>query len=155
MESAAKFLKALEAYTSYDYELPHMFSAAIPDFGSSAMENWGFTMFKEQFLIVKENAHPRETFDSMRIIANVMGHQFFGLINSLCDKILNLICDDFTGNVVTCKFWDQLWLNEGFGAFFEYSLIDLAYPGSRANDLLNVQKLQNAFLLDKVGVISI
>jgi aminopeptidase N len=50
---------------------------------------------------------------------------------------------------VTCKTWDDLWLNEGFGAFFEYFLVDLAYPGSRANDLLNVQKLQNGFLLDK------
>lgn len=55
-----------------------------------------------------------------------------------------------TGNAVTCKTWDHLWLNEGFAAFFEYSLVDLGWMGiTRTNDLLNVQKLQTGFLLDK------
>lgn len=43
------------------------------------MENWGLTYYKEQFLILDENSHPREIFDSMRISANVIGHQFFGM----------------------------------------------------------------------------
>lgn len=130
LDSSAKYLKELQKYTNFKYELKNMFHATIPDFGSLAMENWGFTMFKEQMFIVKEDAHPTQIFDTMRIVANTIGHQFFG-------------------NVATCKTWQDLWLNEGFAALFEYSLIDLAYPGSRANDLLNVQKLQTGLVLDK------
>jgi aminopeptidase N len=43
------------------------------------MENWGFTTFKEQFLIGDENSHPKEIFDIFRITANVYGHQYFGM----------------------------------------------------------------------------
>lgn len=34
------FLKQLEDYCSYEYELSKMYSAAIPDFAAGAMENW-------------------------------------------------------------------------------------------------------------------
>jgi aminopeptidase N len=34
------FLKQLEDYCSYKYELSKMYSAAIPDFAAGAMENW-------------------------------------------------------------------------------------------------------------------
>lgn len=32
LDSSIKFLKELERYAKYDYELPKMYSAAIPDF---------------------------------------------------------------------------------------------------------------------------
>lgn len=34
------FLKQLEDYCDYKYELSKMYSAAIPDFAAGAMENW-------------------------------------------------------------------------------------------------------------------
>lgn len=75
-----------------------MWSAAIPDFAAGkilqlsvislsanyycmyvgAMENWGLITYKEQYLILEETSHPRERFDSMRVIAHEIGHQFFG-----------------------------------------------------------------------------
>lgn len=39
-------------------------------------------------------------------------------------------------------------MNEGFGAFFEYSLIENVFPTFRAMHLLNIQKLQNGFQID-------
>lgn len=50
--------------------------------------------------------------------------------------------------MVTCKWWNNFWLNEGFGALFEYLLIELAYPDIRARDIFNLQKLQNGFKID-------
>lgn len=42
------------------------------------MENWGLITYKEQYLIVDETYHPREVFDSIRVVAHELGHQFFG-----------------------------------------------------------------------------
>lgn len=40
LEHSFTFLKELEDYCSYKYELSKMYSAAIPDFAAGAMENW-------------------------------------------------------------------------------------------------------------------
>lgn len=40
LEHSYVFLKQLEDFCSYKYELSKMYSAAIPDFAAGAMENW-------------------------------------------------------------------------------------------------------------------
>jgi aminopeptidase N len=42
LENSDKFLRQLEAYCDYPYELNKMYSAAIPDFAAGAMENCKF-----------------------------------------------------------------------------------------------------------------
>jgi aminopeptidase N len=93
------------------------------------MENWGLITYKEQYLIGDENSHPRDVLEIMKTVAHELGHQFFG-------------------NVVTCKWWDQIWLNEGFATLFEYLLVDGIFPEERMQDYFNVQKVQNAFRSD-------
>lgn len=95
------------------------------------MENWGLILYKEQYLIGDENSHPREVFDILRVTAHELGHQFFG-------------------NVVTCKWWEYIWLNEGFATLFEYLLVENVHPTYRMKDYFNVNKVQYAFRADSL-----
>jgi aminopeptidase N len=78
LQDSYKYLKMLEDYCGYKYELPKMYSAAIPDFSAGAMENWGMITYREYFLINDKNSHPREIFDMRRVTAHELAHQFFG-----------------------------------------------------------------------------
>lgn len=131
LDNSYRLLKALEEYAKYDYELTKVDSGAIPDFGAGAMENWGAIFYKEQYLIGEENSHPRDVMRIMTVVAHELAHQFFG-------------------NVVTCEYWNYIWLNEGFAAFFEYFLVDRANTGLRMHDMFNVEKVQYAFKVDSV-----
>lgn len=95
------------------------------------MENWGLILYKEQYLIGDESSHPRDVLEIVKTVAHEIGHQFFG-------------------NVVTCKWWDHIWLNEGFATLFEYLLVDNVRPELRMKDYFNVQKLQNAMKSDSL-----
>ena len=113
------------------------------------MENWGLITYKEQYLIGEENSHPRDVLEIMKTVAHELGHQFFGKLNFLPLVMTNIdaLCP---GNVVTCKWWDQIWLNEGFATLFEYLLVENRYPELRFRDYFNVQKLQNAMRSDSL-----
>lgn len=129
LANSPKLLKALEDYVSIGYELPKAFHAAIPDFGAGAMENWGLITYKEQYLIVDSTSHHREVLDSVRVMAHELGHMFFG-------------------NLVTCDWWNYIWLNEGFATLFEYQLTDAVYPTMRMRDYFNLKMAMIAFEVD-------
>lgn len=46
LETGEKLLKALENFTSIDFEIKKMDQAAIPDFSAGAMENWGLVTYR-------------------------------------------------------------------------------------------------------------
>lgn len=94
-----------------------------------AMENWGLITYKEQYLIGDESSHPRDVLEILKTVAHELGHQFFG-------------------NLVTCQWWDQIWLNEGFATFFEYVLVENTHPELRMRDYFNIEKVQNALKVD-------
>lgn len=51
---------------------------------------------------------------------------------------------------MTCQWWDQIWLNEGFATLFEYLLVENVYPELRMQHYFNIQKVQNAFKSDSL-----
>ncbi len=110
LDAAIRSIEYFEEYFDVPYPLPKADHVALPDFSSGAMENWGLITYRERVLL----DYPGETSQSTReyialVVAHETSHQWFG-------------------NLVTMKWWDDLWLNESFANMMEYQCVDSMFP---------------------------
>ncbi|NXX40472.1 ERAP1 aminopeptidase, partial [Tricholaema leucomelas] len=116
LEAAVKLLDFYEDYFSIPYPLPKQDLAAIPDFQSGAMENWGLTTYRESSLLYdREKSSSFSKLWITRVVAHELAHQWFG-------------------NLVTMEWWNDLWLNEGFAKFMEFVSVSVTHPELRIED---------------------
>ncbi|XP_072288736.1 endoplasmic reticulum aminopeptidase 1b [Eucyclogobius newberryi] len=116
LNAAVKLLDFYDDYFDIPYPLPKQDLAAIPDFQSGAMENWGLTTYRETALLFDpEKSSASDKLGITKVIAHELAHQWFG-------------------NLVTMEWWNDLWLNEGFAKFMEYISVDLTYPELQVDD---------------------
>ena len=105
LDIAVRVIEFYEEYFGVKYPIPQSLHVALPDFSSGAMENWGLVTYREVYLLVDENSTVTSRQQVALVIAHEVAHQWFG-------------------NLVTMKWWDDLWLNESFANMMEYVAID-------------------------------
>lgn len=133
LEVAIKSLEFYNEYFDIPYPLPTLDLIAIPDFESGAMENWGAITFRETALLVdEENSSISNKQWVALVIAHELAHQWFG-------------------NLVTMKWWTDLWLNEGFASYIEYLAIDHIYPDWKIWNQFLIMDHNVALGLDGLG----
>ncbi|MGX7051955.1 M1 family metallopeptidase [Leuconostoc palmae] len=110
LDIAKSSIEFFEDYYQTPYPLPQSNQLALPDFSAGAMENWGLVTYREAYLLIDpENTAISTQKTVATVIAHELAHQWFG-------------------DLVTMKWWDDLWLNESFANMMEYVAIDAIKP---------------------------
>lgn len=98
-----------EAYFDYPYPYGKLDLIAVPDFAYGAMENAGAIIYRESALLINERTSLGRKRAIMTTHAHELGHQWFG-------------------NLVTPRWWNDIWLNEAFATWISYKTMDAVYP---------------------------
>jgi aminopeptidase N len=125
-----RILKHFEELWDLDYPLPKLDMAAIPDFGPGAMENWGLILYRETAVLYEEGVSSlADKENAVRIIAHELAHMWFG-------------------DIVTCDWWTDLWLNEGFASYVETIGTEVILPESEKINRMFLEHRLSAFAPD-------
>ncbi|XP_051978899.1 aminopeptidase N-like isoform X3 [Xyrauchen texanus] len=126
-------LMFFEKYYNVPYPLSKSDQIALPDFYFGAMENWGLVTYRETNLlydsVISSNANKEKT---ATIIAHELAHMWFG-------------------NLVTLRWWNEVWLNEGFASYVSYLGADFAEPSWNVKDLIILKDVHRAFSVDALA----
>jgi aminopeptidase N len=110
LDIAVRGIEFFDAYFEVPYPLPKSDHVALPDFSSGAMENWGLITYREIALLTDPKTGSLQTRQQAALtITHELSHQWFG-------------------NLVTMKWWNDLWLNESFANMMEYVCVDALEP---------------------------
>ncbi len=110
LDLTKKFLSYFQQYSRIKYPLPKLDMIALPDFAWGAMENWGAITFRELYLLFDSKITSTAT---KKRIAMIIAHELW---------------HQWSGDLVTMKWWNDLWLNESFATFMAYKAVDYFFP---------------------------
>ncbi|WP_125604688.1 M1 family metallopeptidase [Lapidilactobacillus bayanensis] len=130
LDIAKRAIEFFEDFYQTPYPLPHSWQLALPDFSAGAMENWGLVTYRESYLLFDpDNASMATKQHVATTVTHELAHQWFG-------------------DLVTMKWWDDLWLNESFANMMEYVAVDALEPTWQAWETFQTLEVPRALQRD-------
>src|SRR6266481_2182527 len=128
---AAEILKFYNQYYGIKYPFGKLDILGVPDFEAGAMENTGAIFYRESLLFIDDQHSSVNSHQAVfEVLAHEMAHQWFG-------------------DLVTMKWWDNLWLNEGFATWMALKPSQALHPEWNAA-LDGVRATNGAMALDSL-----
>lgn len=133
LESAQYILNYYDKYFAIRYPYGKLDLVGLPDFSAGAMENTGCITFRDVLLLIDEK---QGSVDLKKTIASVIAHE---------------MAHQWFGDLVTMKWWDDVWLNEGFATWMSSKPVQAWKPEWNFNlddvsgtaGTMNVDSLEN------------
>ena len=102
-------VKYLEEYFDYKFPFPKYDLVLIPEFPFGGMEHAGATFLRESSIIFPQEPTANDFISRANLIFHEAAHQWFG-------------------DTVTMRWFDDLWLKEGFAEFMAYKTLERVMP---------------------------
>ncbi len=129
LEAAQQEVKFFNEWTGIKYQWGKLDIIGIPDFAAGAMENSGAITFREEYLFADPQ---RASLGTKKTVASIISHE---------------IAHQWFGNLVTMKWWDDIWLNEGFATWMANKPLASWHPEWQV-ELDDVEETQTAVATD-------
>ncbi|CDO93854.1 unnamed protein product [Kluyveromyces dobzhanskii CBS 2104] len=129
--------KAIDFFSeSFDipYPLPKLDLLCVESYSHNAMENFSLITFRPSALLYDGNLEEADA-NALQKIAYVVCHE---------------IAHQWFGNLVTMKWWDELWLNEGFATWIGYLAVEKFFPDWDVPSMIMLQSHEVALELDSL-----
>ena len=119
----------LEKYFDYKFPFPKYDLVLIPEFPFRGMEHAGATFLREESILFPTDPTANDYLTRAGLIFHEAAHQWFG-------------------DLVTMKWFDDLWLKEGFAEFMAYKTIEATMPEFNAWKAFYERNKPLAYLTD-------
>ncbi|XP_027871824.1 aminopeptidase Ey-like isoform X1 [Xiphophorus couchianus] len=130
LEKTGLILAFFENYYNTSYPLKKSDQIALPVFGAGGMENWGLIIYGETALLYNPGVSSNGEKEWVAtVISHELAHMWFG-------------------NLVTMRWWNDLWLNEGFATYVSYLGADYAEPDWNMKDLIVLNEIVSVMSVD-------
>ena len=113
LEMHSRSVSWQEAYFGYDYPFGKLDVVLCPGFPYGGMEHAGAIFYRESALVFDHDPTALELLRRSTLVYHEVSHQWFG-------------------NLVTMRWFDDLWLKEGFATFIGYRTLDVLEPEMNA-----------------------